>query len=304
MTSGSLSVTQTSTGSYTYTLSCTGAGGTASASAVLAVTLVKVTVTAKSGGGSIDATLCVCLALLLATRFRRRTQGVVRSLILVGAVVLGTGGAAHADETAGGSGAADTTASWGESLYVGLRAGSMPIHVNAGDIEAGLANRGYSAVAVATESSKLGATLYIGYSLAPHAALEFGYTHRDAEVANLSGTVAAITDIPPLRQDTSELIRGYGNIFSLSFRSRFELAPRFFIDPRIGGFFWDSEVMAQGAGASSRATHQGGGLTAGVGLGYRIWHGLEFGVGADYFRGSPSNIATLYAASLQWSFGR
>jgi hypothetical protein len=69
----------------------------------------------------------------------------------------------------------------------------------------------------------------------------------------------------PLLQDTAGLLRGYGNIFSLSLRGRWEIVPRFSIDPRIGTFFWDTKETATGGGMSVSDTHQGGGVTAGVG---------------------------------------
>ena len=111
-----------------------------------------------------------------------------------------------------------------------------------------------------------------------------------------------VNNIVPLLQDTAELIRGYGDIYSLSFRARFEPAPRVVLDPRIGGFFWDSKVTVVGAGEHVETTHEGGGLTIGVGAAYRVWRGLEIGISVDHFRGFPNNIATLYSGTLEWRF--
>jgi hypothetical protein len=180
----------------------------------------------------------------------------------------------------------------------------MPVRLDSSSLDDGLANRGYSGVSATTDTSGIGGTVYVGYELAPHAALELGYTHRDSNVATLSGTVASVANIAPLLQDTTGVIRGYGNIVSLSFRSDFEVAPRILIQPRIGAFFWDTKVTARGAELSFSETHEGGGFTAGIGAAYRVWRGLECGIGIDYFRGSPSNLATLYSGSLEWHFGR
>ncbi|HEY6922648.1 MAG TPA: hypothetical protein VI653_04205, partial [Steroidobacteraceae bacterium] len=51
------------------------------------------------------------------------------------------------------------------------------------------------------------------------------------------------------------------------------------------------------------ATHRGGGVTAGLGASYRLWRGLEVGVGVDYFHGSENNHAVMYGGSLEWRFG-
>jgi hypothetical protein len=52
------------------------------------------------------------------------------------------------------------------------------------------------------------------------------------------------------------------------------------------------------------ATHEGGGVTAGASATYRVWRGLELGLSIDHYRGFPSNIATLYAGTVEWRFGR
>jgi hypothetical protein len=106
-----------------------------------------------------------------------------------------------------------------------------------------------------------------------------------------------------LLQDTTELIRGYGNIVSLSYSGRFEVLPRFSLEPRLGGFFWATKVSAVGFDDRIDVTHEGGGVTAGLTAAYRIWRGLELGVNVDHFRGFPNNIATLYGGSLEWRFG-
>jgi hypothetical protein len=107
-----------------------------------------------------------------------------------------------------------------------------------------------------------------------------------------------------LLQDTASLIRDYGNIVSLSYAGRFEVLPRFSLEPRLGGFFWATKASAIGLDDRINATHEGGGVTAGLTAAYRVWRGLEVGVSVDHYHGFPSNIATLYAGTLEWRFGR
>jgi len=305
-TSGTQSVTVAANGSYTYTLTCTGSGGSASASATLTANLAAVTITAKSGGGSFGWQLSLLLGLLAALRLRRlasvRSRGVGLALVLslsLGAIA-GVG-QVHADTTAAAA-PADSNALL-DNLYAGIRVGSMPVHLDPGKLDQGLAAMGYGGVQASTDTSAVGGTVYVGYELNPWAGVEFGYTHRNSDVATIRGAVPSSANILPLVQDTTELIRGYGNIFSLSFRGRWELAPRFTVDPRVGAFFWDTKVTADAADIRVDSTHQGGGVTAGIGAAYRLWRGLELGIGVDYFRGSPNNIATLYGGSLEWRFG-
>jgi hypothetical protein len=295
--SGTQSVTAAAIGSYTYTLTCSGPGGMSAASAALSATLVAVTVTAKSGGGALSGSLCLLLGLLVLVRLNRRAGLAAVCCLAVFAGV----GPVRADQAAA-TGADGNTPF--DNLYVGVRVGSMHVNLDSGKLDQGLASLGYSNVQASTDTSATAGTVYIGYQWNPWAGLEFGFSHRQSNVASLSGTVPSSANIVPLLQDTAELIRGYGNIFSLSWRGHIELAPRLLIEPRIGGFFYDTKVTADGGGASVDATHQGGGVTAGLGAAYRVWRGLELGIGVDYFRGSPNTVATLYSGSLEWRFGQ
>jgi hypothetical protein len=248
--------------------------------------------------------LCIFLGLFVLLRLRTRS-GEVRKIALMGVAMFAAVGVGRADESTGTNAAQPSqSATAFDSLYVGVRVGSMPVRLDAGRLDDGLAGRGYGGVDAATHTSAIGGSVYAGYELAPHAALELGYTYRDSDVATLSGTITSVAKFASLLQGTTGLIRGYGNIVSLSFRSEFEVAPRIPIQPRIGAFFWNTKVTAEGVGVSYSETHEGGGVTAGIGAAYRIWRGLECGIGIDYFRGSPSNIATLYSGSLEWHFGR
>jgi len=80
--------------------------------------------------------------------------------------------------------------------------------------------------------------------------------------------------------------------------------PRLYLAPRIGGYYWDSRVTVEADDEQVSATHKGGGFTAGVGAAYRVWRGLELGIGVDYFRGSQDDSAVLYGGSVEWRFGK
>jgi hypothetical protein len=146
-------------------------------------------------------------------------------------------------------------------------------------------------------------TVFAGYSFTPQTAIELGYTYRDSTTAHLTGTIPSSSRLTPLLQDTAELTRGYGNIVPLSYSGRFEVLPRFSLEPRLGGFFWATKAIVTSVDDRIDTTHEGAGVTAGLTAAYRIWRGLELGVSADHFRGFPNNIATLYAGMLVWRFG-
>ena len=300
-TSGTQSVTPANSGSYSYTLTCAGNGGSVSATAVLSATLVAVTVSAKSGGGALTWPLVLLLGLLVALRMRRATAGrLFAAATLCLAVALG--GSARADES--GSGSAAAPVDWTDQLYTGIRVGSMPVRVEATKIDQGLASLGYGDVSATTDSSGTAGTVFLGYEFTPHTGLELGYTYRDANVVQLRGSVASTARLTPLLQDTTELLHGYGNIVSLSYSGHFEVAPRFMIEPRLGGYFWATKVTAVGLDDRIDTTHEGAGVTLGVTAAYRVWRGLELGIAVDHFRGFPNNIATFYGGTIEWRFGR
>ena len=317
-TSGTQSVTPAVNGSYSYTLTCTGAGGTTAATAVLSATLVAVTVTAKSGGGALNWYVLLALGFLVMLRLgtavagsgvlrttggARRTRGKASSLVGVAIVVVVAlscvaARSARADQSSTGQPNATS-----DPYYVGIRVGSMPLRQDSTKIDQGLTSLGFPDVTATSDIAGAAGTVFLGYAFTPHAALELGYTFRDSTTAHLSGTISSSSKLTPLVQDTTELTRGYGNIVSLSYSGRFEVLPRFSIEPRLGGFFWATKDVAISLDDRIDHTHEGGGVTAGLTAGYRVWRGLELGVSVDHFRGFPNNIATLYAGTLVWRFG-
>ncbi len=295
--SGSQTVAPAAAGTETYTLTCTGAGGTASASAVLAATLVGVTISAHSGGGgALSMTVLVLLGGLLALRWlaRRAAGGARRAvLMLILLVAGGSTGTAHASSSA-----------LLDRLYLGVRVGTMPLSMNAGRIDGVLAAGGFGSVTARQQTGGMGESIYLGVQLSRHNALEFAYTNRESQVASLAGTIGSVSEIPALLRETARSLRGYGNIISASYCARIRLLSRLYLDPRVGGFYWSTRERAEARGISFTMQHRGAGLTAGLGLSYRLWRALYTGIGLDYFRGFPANQAVLYAGSLEWRFGR
>jgi hypothetical protein len=300
--SGTQSVTPQQNGNYSYTLTCNGDGGSATATANLSASLVAVTVTAKSGGGALSLYLLAALALLVLIRVSKiKTRRGISLILGLGFLALGF----LAVPSVRAQTAQDVSPDGGfANVYVGVRVGAMPTRLDASTLSGDLASRGDAGFSATTDNSAVGETLYVGDALTKHLAVEFGYTHRDSTAARVTGTVAGAADIESVLANTASIIRGYGNIFSLSARARFDLAPRLMLDARLGGFFWDTKVTAEGNGDSSSLTHQGGGVTGGLGLAYRVWRGLEVGVVVDHYHGVPSNLATLYGGSIEWRFGQ
>ncbi len=314
-TSGSLAVTPATNGSYSYTLTCTGAGGTAAATAELAATRVSVTVTAKSGGGAITWTMLLVLGLLVLGRIvtLRSTAGLAIAVFSLLILALAHSARADSPGTALASGAAQptgtaqptATADSGtpDGFYDGIRVGAMTVRQSASRIDAGLAARGFGDVSAQSDTMGAAGTVFVGYEFLPHTAVELAYSLREAPAANLSGTIPSTARLTPLLQTTTGLIRGYGSIVSVSYAGHFEVLPRFNLEPRLGGFFWATKVSAIGFDDRIDSTHEGGGVTAGVSAVYRLWRGLEAGLNVDYYRGSPSNNATLYGGTFEWRFG-
>ena len=294
-TSGSQTVSSSMAGSDTYTLTCMGSGGSASASAVLAATLVSVTVAAHSGGGgSLSDAVLALLGAALALRVLAGRAAGARGRLLMGLLL--ALGASSGVARASAAGLLD-------QLYLGVRVGAMPLSMDTGRIDAQLGANGFGTVTARTDTSGTGETAYLGIQLSRHNAFEIAYTNRNSRVASLGGTIGSSGQLPALLGTVAGSLRGYGSILAASYRARFRLLRRLYLDPRIGGFTWSTRERVESLGTVFTAQHRGGGLTAGLGLSYRLWRGLLAGIGADYFRGFPRNDAVLYGGSLEWRFG-
>jgi hypothetical protein len=320
----SCAITPTQPGSTTLTASFAGGSQVTAAAASIGFRVsvasappptVTIVVTAKAGGGALSWYAILALGLLVLLRLEgamggsvlagaSRTRGsggtlIGAAILLAFTLVFATAHTARADQPT-----VNQPATSLDPFYVGIRVGGMPLRENSGKLDQGLASLGFGDVSATSDTSGIAGTVFLGYEFTPHAALELGYTYRDSTTAHLNGTIPSTSKLTPLLQDTAELTRGYGNIISLSYSGRFEVLPRFSLVPRLGGFFWATKVSATGLDDGIDTTHEGGGITAGLTAAYRLWRGLELGVSVDHFRGFPNNIATLYAGTLEWRFGR
>jgi opacity protein-like surface antigen len=153
-------------------------------------------------------------------------------------------------------------------------------------------------------TSGAGATVYLGYDLLRYLSVEAGYTYRDPVEATLHGVASSAGDESALLADTVKTLRGFGNIYTLALRSKYEFAPRWSIEPRVGVILVESKSTAEVDSLSASARHNDVGWTAGGGVAWRAWRALKLGLGADYFRISGDRYATLYGISIEWRFGQ
>lgn len=295
-TSGSEAVVPAGVANYQYTLTCSGDGGMASAVATVSATLAPVTVTAKSGGGSLGYGSLFVIALLGLLRAALRRPAGAGAALLVGLILAGVAVPSPARAQA----AADTS---GRS-YIGLRIGGMPVRVDNDALAYQLSGVGLQSVSVSSSSTSVAGTLYGGYFFTTGLAAEVGYTHRDATLVTLTGTLPSAASSQAAAQSTANLLRGYGDAYTLSLTGRPRIRSIVTLSPRLGLLYWTTQINASAGSASVRETHSGGGLTAGLGVSVSVWRELSLGVAVDHFRGSPTNLATLYSGTVEWRWGR
>jgi uncharacterized repeat protein (TIGR03803 family) len=271
-------------GVFDYTLTCNGAGGSISHSVTLTVNAVaggNLKIPVKSGGGAFG--LPALLGLLGMAGLRKR-RWAASALASIGLAVIGT---------------AQAEPEFTDHVYVGVRGGVMNLDVDTVAFKKDLAAAGYGNVSVQQSDDAAAGTIYLGYMVDPKLGFEAGYTHRDHTVLTIDG--ASQAQLQGLLDTAVDKLHVYSDIYSASIKFQQEILPRFSVTGRGGAFYWYEKTRARAGGLSASDTHQGAGMTVGAGLSYRIWRGLELGAGLDYFGG---NSAELYAATLQWSFGR
>ena len=188
--------------------------------------------------------------------------------------------------------------------YLGLRVGAMPVRVDADALAYQLSGVGLQSASVSSGSTSVAGTVYGGYFVTPALAAEFGFTHRDSTLVTLTGTLPSAASSQAAAQSTANLLRGYGDAYTLSLTGRPKLGSYITLTPRLGLLYWTTQIKATAGSASVRETHSGGGLAAGLGASVRVWRDLSLGLAVDHFRGSPSNVATLYSGTLEWQWGR
>lgn len=254
-------------------------GGPADINGVGAKSVASQPVTARSGG-SFSWLMLLVLGVAYAIRRKQALAG-----LLVGLLALGLTGFAPQARADG----FDLS-----KAYVGVRLGESRATSAAAFIKDVNAD-GYS-VQGSADGRSLGGSLYVGYDLFHGLGLEAGYLRIGRIKAELTGNSAGA----PAEQDAAERLKGGGNAAELLGRYHYDLYRGLYIDPRAGFYVWHSQ---QDVGSAS-ASDTGVGLTAGVGLSYAVWRGLEIGAGFDLFRSGRDALYRQVNGQLEWRFGQ
>lgn len=183
------------------------------------------------------------------------------------------------------------------ACYAGVRLGSSRSFVGSGLTTAVLNQQGYD-VNADVHSKSLGGAAYVGYEFMRGIGVELGYLRLGSGTTSLSGTVA--NSATPVLQATSNELAGYGNAVLLDLRFHLRLFGQLYLNSREGFYVWDSHARIGGAGTQS---HDGVGENLGIGLGYRLWRGLEAGAGVDLYSSNDANKFVQYTGQLEWRFG-
>ena len=192
-------------------------------------------------------------------------------------------------------------ASWLSNLYAGVRAGDSTSSMNAARLTRDLRADGFQVTAAGDERGTASGTLYVGYELRDHFAVEVAGTYVGRTRAALQGVQPA--NLNPLLEDTARIVRGSGDIVSLEARYRWPLAHAIDLDLRAGPYVWitTTDVYVSGADQLHR-TDDGIGFTAGAGPRFSLGQHFGIGVGADYLQSNSDNHFVVFSASLEYHF--
>ena len=144
-------------------------------------------------------------------------------------------------------------------------------------------------------------TLYVGYELPDHFAVEVSGSYVGRTRAALEGVQQA--NLKALLEDAAHIVRGSGDIISLEARYRWPLAPLIDLDLRAGPYIWitKTDVYVNGTNQLHR-TDDGIGYTVGMGPRFALGQHLAIGVAADFFQSNPDNRFVLFTATLEYHF--
>ncbi|MGB6605595.1 MAG: outer membrane beta-barrel protein [Steroidobacteraceae bacterium] len=248
--------------------------------------LQNATVTSGGGGGLSPAVL-MGLALLLLLRLRRLRPATVAVLCAVSAA-LGTHPAAAADWQAGPS-----------NLYFGAGLGDVTSTLTAGDITNRLEADGYDVLASDVERSSLSGSLYVGYDLPGHFALEFGWTYLGHTRTALQGIEPP--DLQQLLYDASRPTLGNGNAWPLVGRYEWTLRPRLSLDLRAGPYRWVTHSdLWLGSVEQLDRNDRGWGYTLGLGPRYALSEHWALALNLNYFASTSDNRLVQLIAGIDY----
>jgi hypothetical protein len=247
-------------------------------------------VAVTGGGGAFGVGMLVALAFLVALKVLgpRRGAWAVPTLAIFLAVF--SSSPARADE-----------GTWLSNVYSGIRAGTSTSSMTASKLTRDLQADGYQVTAAGSERGTASGTLYLGYELPGHFAVEVAGTYVGRTRAALAGVMPA--NLNPLLEDAARIVRGSGDIISLEARYRWPLAQIIDLDLRAGPYVWitKTNVYVDGANQLNR-TDEGIGYTLGVGPRFALGQHVGVGIGADFLQSNSDNHFVVFSATLEYHF--
>jgi hypothetical protein len=247
-------------------------------------------VAVTGGGGAIGILTLVMLTVLVAfkTLGPRRVSHALPMLFVF--LITLSGSPARADE-----------GNWLSNLYTGVRVGDSTSSMTASKLTRDLQADGYQVTASGAERGTASGSLYVGYELGDHFAVEVAGTYVGRTRAALEGVLPA--NLNPLLNDAARIVRGSGDIVSLEARYRWPLAHAIDLDLRAGPYVWitKTDVYVNGADSLNR-TDDGIGYTLGVGPRFALGQHFAVGVGADFLQSNSDNHFVVFSATLEYHF--
>jgi hypothetical protein len=247
-------------------------------------------VAVTGGGGAFGMGMLVALTLLVALKVSGSRRGVW--VVPMAAIVLAvfSSSAARADE-----------GTWLSNVYGGIRAGTSTSSMTASKLTRDLQADGYQVTAAGSQRGTASGTLYVGYELPDHFAVEVAGTYVGRTRAALAGVLPA--NLNPLLEDAARIVRGSGDIISLEARYRWPLAQIIDLDLRAGPYLWitKTNVYVDGADQLNR-TDEGIGYTVGLGPRFALGQHVGFGIGADFLQSNADNHFVVFSATLEYHF--
>jgi hypothetical protein len=246
-------------------------------------------VAVTGGGGAIGAAMLFALAFLAACRVAGPRRAALVAPIAMLFAALGTS-PARADD-----------GSWEANLYSGVRLGASTSSMTATKLTRDLQSDGFQVTAAGAERGSATGTLYIGYELPDHFAVEVAGSYVGRTRAALEGVQQA--NLNPLLEDAARIVRGSGDIVSLEARYRWLLARAIDLDLRAGPYVWitKTDVYVDGADQLHR-TDDGVGYTFGIGPRFALGQHVGVGVAVDFFQSNSDNHFVLFSATLEYHF--
>ena len=248
--------------------------------------LQNVSVT-SGGGGAMSPGILIVLALMTLLQLRRPRRNVTVGL-LIAIVALAARPSAAADSTGDRS-----------SIYLGGGLGGVMSTLTPEKVTSRLQAAGYQVQATSVDRNSGSASLYAGYELPHHFALEIGWSYLGRTTAELAGV--APPDLDQLLYDASRIMQGGGDAWSLVGRYRWVLQPRFSLDCRAGPYRWVTHSQLKiGSVEQLSRNDRGWGYMLGVGPRWALTEAWGVTVNANYFVSTSDNHFGQITASIDY----